>query len=375
MEIGVTLAQNIVNSIKETLSYEINFIDINGRVIASTDIKRIGLFHEGGRRVLETKKDLPVSSKDHFVGTREGFNTAVYFNKQIIGIIGITGPTSKVIKYAKIIRKLTELMITEAHLTNLDYTNRQHQQNIIEIITSKNPYYSVSDFSIIDYDISLSRRCIYTQFIPFDTNQIDLYNILNNIFPGETNLIVVQETFAILFVRNQKKDTLLNTIKRIQNHLCEVHNLKLDFGVGNVCYDMTTSCDSFLQSKHAYKWATKKEDSLIQLYEEMTIELLFVDWNHSQINAFNKKILGSLSDKEKIEYNVILKIYEKNNGALTKCSEELFIHKNTLQYRLNKLKDLTGYNPRILSDFVILKLAFLSEEIKQDDKEQLNNDI
>ncbi|WP_419773134.1 helix-turn-helix domain-containing protein [Helcococcus kunzii] len=44
---------------------------------------------------------------------------------------------------------------------------------------------------------------------------------------------------------------------------------------------------------------------------------------------------------------------------MTKSSKTLFIHKNTLQYKLNKLEKLTGYNPRTLDDFVVLKLAFL----------------
>ncbi|UBX38311.1 helix-turn-helix domain-containing protein [Enterococcus lactis] len=39
------------------------------------------------------------------------------------------------------------------------------------------------------------------------------------------------------------------------------------------------------------------------------------------------------------------------------------VHKNTLQYRLNKLHSLTGYNPRNYDDYLILKLAFLLIQI------------
>lgn len=34
------------------------------------------------------------------------------------------------------------------------------------------------------------------------------------------------------------------------------------------------------------------------------------------------------------------------------------MHKNTLQYQLNKIEKLTGYNPRNLKDFTILDIAF-----------------
>lgn len=35
------------------------------------------------------------------------------------------------------------------------------------------------------------------------------------------------------------------------------------------------------------------------------------------------------------------------------------MHKNSVQYRLDRLHELTGYNPRNLDDYVILRLAFL----------------
>ena len=69
-----------------------------------------------------------------------------------------------------------------------------------------------------------------------------------------------------------------------------------------------------------------------------------------------------LSDKTKEEYirsifrgyspeeidtwmNILDSLY-KNEGSITQTAEKLFIHKNTLQYRLNKLADQTGYDPR-----------------------------
>ena len=39
--------------------------------------------------------------------------------------------------------------------------------------------------------------------------------------------------------------------------------------------------------------------------------------------------------------------------------EDLFVHKNTVQYRLNKLRDITGLDPRNVEDFIRLYLAFI----------------
>ena len=64
-------------------------------------------------------------------------------------------------------------------------------------------------------------------------------------------------------------------------------------------------------------------------------------------------------DKDEInEYSKMMDSYIDHNGSITKASDELFIHKNTLQYRLNKLRELTGFDPRNLRDMVVLYLAF-----------------
>ena len=61
----------------------------------------------------------------------------------------------------------------------------------------------------------------------------------------------------------------------------------------------------------------------------------------------------------KLKVNFKSRVFSKNNGSIQKCADELFIHKNTLQYRLNKIRDLTGFSPRNYNDFVVLKIAFL----------------
>jgi len=64
------------------------------------------------------------------------------------------------------------------------------------------------------------------------------------------------------------------------------------------------------------------------------------------------------SEKDFEEFSNILTVYEQENGGVIYTAEKLFMHKNTLQYKLNKIKRLSGYDPRNLKDFTILSLAF-----------------
>jgi carbohydrate diacid regulator len=52
-----------------------------------------------------------------------------------------------------------------------------------------------------------------------------------------------------------------------------------------------------------------------------------------------------------------LKTFYEANGSITEAAEKLFIHKNTLQYRLKRIKEDTGYDPRILPDATMFYVA------------------
>ena len=52
-----------------------------------------------------------------------------------------------------------------------------------------------------------------------------------------------------------------------------------------------------------------------------------------------------------------LEIYFACNGSVQAISQKLFIHKNTVQYKIKKIADATGYDPRRLTDAVLLYLC------------------
>lgn len=76
--ISHTLAQQIVNTIKDVCSYDINFINPSGTIIASTNDARIGAFHEIGRKAAVTGTTIEVAESDNFTGTRQGINLPLY---------------------------------------------------------------------------------------------------------------------------------------------------------------------------------------------------------------------------------------------------------------------------------------------------------
>ena len=68
---------------------------------------------------------------------------------------------------------------------------------------------------------------------------------------------------------------------------------------------------------------------------------------------FLERTAGRLQEKDR----AILRAYFGAGMRLKQASEALYLHKNTLQYQLDRIHRETGYNPREFADAVILYLA------------------
>ena len=55
----------------------------------------------------------------------------------------------------------------------------------------------------------------------------------------------------------------------------------------------------------------------------------------------------------------LLQIYYRQNLSIQQTADILSIHKNTLQYRLKKIAETTGLDPRSFGDAVTLYIATL----------------
>ena len=69
--------------------------------------------------------------------------------------------------------------------------------------------------------------------------------------------------------------------------------------------------------------------------------------------AYFQKTVSPLSEAD---LN-LLSVYFEEGQSLAKTAERLFLHKNTLQYKLDGISRKCGLNPRKFQDAVLLYLA------------------
>ena len=140
------LAEKIVKEVRKLIGEDIIVVNTEGYIIASTDLVRVGTFHEGALLTAQKKRKLIITSEDQlkFSGVKSGINLPIFFQHDVIGVIGITGAPTKVTPFGEVIRKMTELLISENYYAEqFDWHTRAVESFVMEpwLLTANEGWY------------------------------------------------------------------------------------------------------------------------------------------------------------------------------------------------------------------------------------------
>ncbi|XZG70061.1 sugar diacid recognition domain-containing protein [Chitinibacteraceae bacterium HSL-7] len=135
--LSARLAQAIVTRTMAILPCNINVMDADGIIIGSGDAARIGERHEGAvlaisqRRIVEI--DDEAASRLH--GVRPGVNLPLRFEGHIIGTVGITGAPEAVRQFGELVRLTAEMMVEQRALQRtLERDTRLSEELVLQLI-------------------------------------------------------------------------------------------------------------------------------------------------------------------------------------------------------------------------------------------------
>lgn len=363
MEISNKLASSIVQELKDIISFNLNYMDKKGKIIASTDPARIGQVNMASFESMNINKMIVVEQDGQFQNAKKGINIPVNFENEIIGTIGITGDPCDVINYATIIKKMTEILITKEWIDNVKQNEIEKKKIFLE-----NLIFSNTSEDLYSYPINNTTNKVIIDSLTFpklnepilNNNVLEITNSILNKYNFKYYSAIIQDNL-ILLIDKYNKENLDSIIMKLSETLFSKLDIKSFYGISSVYKEIEDTPFKFEEAKSSMNWITKINDNEAKsmYYSKMDLGILFKNTSKEQILQYKEKILSNLTKDEIKEYKNILLSYTENNGSIKKTSEDLFIHKNTLQYKLNNIYKKTGYNPRKLSDYIVLRFAFL----------------
>lgn len=336
---------------KDAVDRVIGVIDENGVIISCSDLSRIGETRQGIRDELSYTTDAITSGG---------------FTYKLIGsspkadyIVFVEGEDKSAEKYAAL------LSISLSNIKNL-YDEKYDKGSFIKNIILDNIL--PSDIYIkskeLHFNNDVVRVVLLIKF--FGKNDIIPFDIVQNMFPDKNKdyVISVAENDIVL-VKEMKPGFDSKEIERIAKSIADTINTefytKVSIGIG-------TSVDNIKDLARSYKEAQvalevgkvfDTEKNIIS-YENLGIGRLIYQLPTTLCEMFLQEVFkrGSLESLDRETLQTIQCFFE-NNLNVSETSRKLFVHRNTLVYRLEKIRKLTGLDLREFEHAITFKVALM----------------
>lgn len=238
-------------------------------------------------------------------------------------------------KYAILAQKISSLVLRERELDSIDYDRKGKINYILHsIFEDKNiNYLALTEFFESnklkmddEYRVIIVRAEQSGKMR--DTAAVENWvNTCFSIYGNALYTFVYPSEFWLVVTDKQYRSK-----KNVISDLISYDGCRLIVSVGR-----KTSAKKLNISYHSAQTALKStdEENRIVCYDDLTLEILFGELSQGEKKSFSDKILHNLS-KDEIG---LLKLYYAEDMSLSAVAEKRFMHKNTLQYKLNKIEE------------------------------------
>ena len=185
-------------------------------------------------------------------------------------------------------------------------------------------------------------------------------NNISEIIPVDSSMKNIQDTDTVS--ESDKKEVLAKIYKSLSEYLYSISSdIKLVMGVGRAYEGIGDLQKSFTEASRCVILSEKMNMSgRVFWYEEMGIYNLFSELADKKVmQEFIDNTLGVIIEYDRNNNSNLLetlKAYLWNNNSLIHASEQLYTHRNTVKYRVQRISQLTGRD----FDDAITRLEFMN---------------
>ena len=178
---------------------------------------------------------------------------------------------------------------------------------------------------------------------------------------------IIDSDDAVIFL-NRAEENCMNRLEKALKEIQEiikkrVIGLSVNVGIGNAYEDLNLMKHSYNEAQMVIESLNcEGTDEAIKKYNDIGVYgLLFSIKNKKILENYYKEVLGPIIENEKKNKEVssikILDMYLKENCNLTIAAEKLYLHRNTLTYRIKKIEQLLNCNLHNFEDCLKVKMA------------------
>ena len=345
------LFQTVIHQMKDVVGRTIGAIDENGIIIACSELSKIG---ESRQRIKEE-----LSFSRDFI-TVDGY-TYKFINSvnKNDSIVFVEGEDAEAEKTANI------LAISLGNIKSL-YDEKYDKGSFIKNIILDNIL--PNDIYVKSNELHMGNdECRAVIVVKFQgATELSPYEIVQNIVTdkvknyviniSEQDIVIVKEVYD-----GCTSEDLEEEAEDILNQAQTEYGAKLLIGVSSIVEKLKDLAKAYKEARIALEVGKVFDiERPIMSYENLGIGRLIYQLPTTLCEIFLQEVFkkGSLESLDRETLMTVQSFFE-NNLNVSETSRKLFVHRNTLVYRLEKIRKLTGLDLREFDHAVTFKVALM----------------
>ncbi|MEG1887586.1 MAG: helix-turn-helix domain-containing protein [Oscillospiraceae bacterium] len=345
------LFQGVIHQMRDAIDRTIGVIDENYTVIACSELGRIGEAHELMLAGTGTGMDTFVRGQY----TYKPFGTPQHPEYTLF----VEGNDPQAAKYASI------LAISLANI-KFYYDEKYDRSNFIKNIILDNilPGDIYLKARELRFNSEVARTVILIRVL--SSNDVSVYDVIQNLFPDKNKDFIINISESdIALVKETQPNIDSKDLDKLARSI--VDTLSGEFythavvGIGTTVEGLKDLAKSFKEAQVALEVGKVFDtEKAIVSYDNLGIARLIYQLPTTLCETFLHEVFkrGSIESLDQETLFTIQRFFE-NNLNVSETSRKLFVHRNTLVYRLEKIKKITGLDLREFDHAIIFKIALM----------------
>lgn len=362
MSIDEKIARKLLKEIMDNINYEVNINIMNeyGEIIASGDEKRIGKIHLGALDVIRNAKSMEYFDyiDNDTESSKPGVNIPLFINNEIIGVVGVTGNPKEIKLIANMVKMLTEILIRREIDIDKQILKQTTLNNYIYKIISKDCHNYVSSINIWaennNYSFNIDRNVCLLKIE--NNGKYDMYKISEYLINKLQNTKYFYKQDIITYIGNKQfiiiksfnsKEKIQDKKKIINYFFTSLRNeINIDMKFSAMCGCIVNNLEdmhkSFEQANFLFNYITHTNNNTYFI-EDYMLEYIILNEGYFSSYMILKNTLNIIN--KNIAFKETIITMSNCDMNINKTCEKLFMHRNTILYRMKKIKEIIDLDP------------------------------
>lgn len=172
------------------------------------------------------------------------------------------------------------------------------------------------------------------------------------------------ERYISIVIAGMEDDKIKEFVEAMKEHSGEKFCIRM--GVSTNTDNLGKLDVNYERSREVFDMCIKRQENVLY-YDDLGIYKILLSVKDKHVlNEFTVNILGSLKEYDRnnsTDYYEFVKTFIDNDGSIQKTADELFVHRNTINYKIAKIKKITGMDITKLETMLLIKLSIEIENI------------